>query len=70
MINEAYGAYNNEDLLELSEKARSVTAKTLAGAAEVSESVKNEMKTRIVEYEKTPQYQRFVKFQAFTALAI
>ncbi|HEY5589403.1 MAG TPA: MerR family transcriptional regulator [Paludibacter sp.] len=67
LIGEMFGKYSDKELLELSEKTKNITDKILERTAEVSDSVKSEMKVKIEEYEKTPQYQRFLKFQKFTA---
>ena len=67
MIDNMYGKYSDSALLELSEKTRIVTDKILERTSEVSELEKNEIKLKIEEYEKTQQYQDFLKFQKFTA---
>ncbi|MBU3091995.1 MerR family transcriptional regulator [Clostridium sp. CF011] len=65
LIDEMFGKYSDKDLMELNEKSKSVTNKILKRDVEVSEEVKNEVKAKIVEYEKTPQYQKDLKFQRF-----
>ncbi|MBW9146580.1 MerR family transcriptional regulator [Clostridium sp. CM027] len=65
LIDEMFGKYSDKDLMELNEKSKSVTNKILKRDVEVSEEVKKEVKAKIVEYEKTPQYQKDLKFQRF-----
>ncbi|MBW9150276.1 MerR family transcriptional regulator [Clostridium sp. CM028] len=65
LIDEMFGKYSDKNLMELNEKSKSVTNKILKRDVEVSEEVKKEVKAKIVEYEKTPQYQKDLKFQRF-----
>jgi len=65
LIDEMFGKYSDKDLIGLNEKSKSVTNKILKRDVEVSEKVKNEMKAKVVEYEKTPQYQKDLKIQRF-----
>lgn len=67
LVDEMYGNYSDQELLKLGEKTKAVTSKVLAGTTTVSDATKNEVKTKIAEYEKSPQYQKFVSFQKFTA---
>ncbi|MBZ9686767.1 MerR family transcriptional regulator [Clostridium estertheticum] len=65
LINELYGKYSEKDLIELNEKSKDITYKILERKVEVSKVEKNEMKAKIEEYEKTPQYQKDLKIQRF-----
>jgi hypothetical protein len=51
----------------LSEKTKIITDKILNRTSEVGDSTKREIKVKIEEYEKTPRYQTFLRFQKFTA---
>ena len=68
LIDKMFGKYSEEELLKLSEKTKKIANNILEKTAEVSDSMKSEIKVKIEEYEKTPQYQDFLKFQKFTAL--
>jgi len=68
LIDKMFGKYSEEELLKLSEKTKKIANNILEKTAEASDSMKSEMKVKIEEYEKTPQYQDFLKFQKFTAL--
>lgn len=65
LIDEMYGKYNDKDISELNEKSKNITNKILERHEEVSEVVKNEIKVKIQEYEKTPQCQKDLKIQRF-----
>lgn len=68
LIDKMFGKYSEGELLKLSEKTKKITDKILEGTAQVSDSIKSEMKVKIEEYKKTPQYQEELIFQKFTAL--
>ena len=68
LIGKMYGKYSDEEIFKLSEKTKNITDKILEGTAQVSDSIKSEMKVKIEEYKKTPQYQEELIFQKFTAL--
>jgi len=65
LIDEMYGKYSEKELIELSEKSKVVTNKVLKRDGEVSEEVKSKLRSKIVEYEKTPQYLKDLKIQRF-----
>jgi len=65
LIDEMFGKYSQNDLVELSEKAKNVTTKILERKMEVSEKEKNEIKAKLAAYEKTPQYEKDLKLQKF-----
>lgn len=67
LIDEFYGKHSDRYFVELDKKARDVTAQILAGTSETSEAQRNQIKARITEYMNTPQYQKFLEFQRFTA---
>src|SRR5665647_188227 len=68
LVGKMFGKYSDEEIFKLSEKTKNITDKILEETAQVSDLIKSEMEVKIEEYEKTPQYQEFLKFQKFTAL--
>ena len=67
IVDEMYGQYTDQKWSELSQKAKNVTSRILNRTTEVDESTKKDLKAKIAEYEQTPQYQKFLKIQKFTA---
>ena len=67
LIDEMFGKYSDNELIGLSEKSRNVTDQILKQPRSVSDAEKDEIRLKLAEYQKTPQYQKDLKFQQFVA---
>jgi len=65
LVDERYGKYSESEMIEFNEKSKDITNKILERSVDVSQSEKNEIKSKIEEYKKTPQYQNDLKIRQF-----